>query len=197
MKKTNKQKSLELPTTKDLEHQLNQEKYNFKYKKILKSTIYALIIVASISTLAATLIFPVLRIYGSSMSPTLIEGDIVISIKKTKFKKGDIIAFYYNNHILVKRVIATSSDWVNIDLEGNIYINNKLIEENYIEEKSFGESNIEFPYQVPEGTYFILGDKRNISIDSRNSLIGTIPQEEIIGKIIFRVWPLKRLEIIK
>jgi len=197
MKKTNKQKSLDLPTTKDLENQLNQEKYNFKYKKILKSTIYALIIVASISTLAATLIFPVLRIYGSSMSPTLIEGDIVISIKKTKFKKGDIIAFYYNNHILVKRVIATSSDWVNIDLEGNIYINNKLIEENYIEEKSFGESNIEFPYQVPEGTYFILGDKRNISIDSRNSLIGTIPQEEIIGKIIFRVWPLKRLEIIK
>lgn len=197
MKKINKQKSLELPTTKDLEKQLNQEKYNFKYKRILKSTIYALIIVASISTLAATLIFPVLRIYGSSMSPTLIEGDIVISIKKTKFKKGDIIAFYYNNHILVKRVIATSSDWVNIDLEGNIYINNKLIEENYIEEKSFGESNIEFPYQVPEGTYFILGDKRNISIDSRNSLIGTIPQEEIIGKIIFRVWPLKRLEIIK
>lgn len=197
MKKTNKQKSLELPTTKDLEKQLNQEKYNFKYKRILKSTIYALIIVASMSTLAATLIFPVLKIYGSSMSPTLIGGDIVISIKKTKFKKGDIIAFYYNNHILVKRVIATSSDWVNIDLEGNIYINNKLIEENYIEEKSFGESNIEFPYQVPEGTYFILGDKRNISIDSRNSLIGTIPQEEIIGKIIFRVWPLKRLEIIK
>ena len=197
MKKTNKQKSLELPTTKDLENQLNQEKYNFKYKRILKSTIYALIIVASISTLAATLIFPVLKIYGSSMSPTLIGGDIVISIKKTKFKKGDIIAFYYNNHILVKRVIATSSDWVNIDLEGNIYINNKLIEENYIEEKSFGKSNIEFPYQVPEGTYFILGDKRNISIDSRNSLIGTIPQEEIIGKIIFRVWPLKRLEIIK
>lgn len=197
MKKTNKQKSLDLPTTKDLEKQLNQEKYNFKYKRILKSTIYALIIVASISTLAATLIFPVLKIYGSSMSPTLIDGDIVISIKKTKFKKGDIIAFYYNNHILVKRVIATSSDWVNIDLEGNIYINNKLIEENYIEEKSFGESNIEFPYQVPEGTYFILGDKRNISIDSRNSLIGTIPQEEIIGKIIFRVWPLKRLEIIK
>ena len=197
MKKTNKQKSLELPTTKDLEQQLNQEKYNFKYKRILKSTIYALIIVASISTLAATLIFPVLRIYGSSMSPTLIEGDIVISIKKTKFKKGDIIAFYYNNHILVKRVIATSSDWVNIDLGGNIYINNKLIEENYIKEKAFGESNIEFPYQVPEGTYFILGDERNISIDSRNSLIGTIPQEEIIGKIIFRVWPLKRLEIIK
>lgn len=196
MKKNNNQKELHLPTTNELETELNREKYKSKYNKLLKSTIYALIIVIAISVLVATLLFPVLQIYGKSMAPTLIENDIVVSVKKLTFEKGDIIAFYYNNRILVKRVIGTSSDWVNIDEEGNVFVNDKLLDEPYIEKKAYGEVDIKFPYQVPEGSYFVLGDDREASVDSRSSVIGSIKQEEIIGKIIFNVWPLKRFGII-
>ena len=197
MKKRVNEKVLNIPTTAQLEKELYREKYRFRYKKILKSTIYVLIIVVAISVLVATLMFPVLRIYGSSMSPTLDNNDIVLGIKKSKFVQGDIIAFYYNNRILVKRVIATSSDWVNIDSHGNVFVNDRLLDELYVEEKSYGEVDISFPYQVPEGSYFILGDQRKISIDSRSFLIGTVSEEEIIGKVIFRVWPIKYLGIIK
>ena len=186
-----------IPTTKDLEQELHREKYKSKYKRLLKSTIYALVIVVSISVIAATFIFPVLQIYGESMRPNLKEDDIVLCIKKSKFNYGDVIAFYYNNKILVKRVIAKSSDWVNIDEDGDVYVNNKLLEEKYIKEKALGETDIKYPYQVPEGKYFVLGDKRDTSIDSRNSTIGTISEEEIIGKVTFRFWPLKQIGIIK
>ena len=184
-------KELTLPTTSQLEAELKREKYKFRYKKLLRSTIYALLIVVALSVLAATLVFPVLQIYGESMTPTLNSDDIVVSIKKSNFESGDIIAFYYNNRILVKRVIATSSDWVNIDDDGNVYVNNKLLKEPYISEKSLGESDIKYPYQVPEGTYFVLGDDRKTSIDSRNSVIGTVNEEDIIGEVLFRVWPFK------
>ena len=192
-----KEKISNIPTTKDLEQELYREKYKSRYKKILKSTIYALLIVVAISVIIATFLFPVLQIYGESMKPNLTEDDIVLCIKKQEFESGDIIAFYHNNKILVKRVIAVSSDWVNIDEAGNVYVNDKLLEEEYIEEKSFGESDIKYPYQVPEGSYFVLGDKRETSIDSRSSIIGTISCENIIGKIIFRVWPLKQIGIPK
>lgn len=192
-----KDQILIVPTTKELEQELNRESYKLKYKKLLKSTIYILIIVVSISVIVATFLFPVLKIYGESMKPNLKENDIVLCVKNAKYKPGNIIAFYYNNKILVKRVIAKSSDWVNIDEEGNVYVNDKLIEENYIKEKMRGESDIKYPYQVPEGSYFVLGDKRDTSVDSRSSLIGTISSEDIIGKIIFRVWPLKQIRIIK
>lgn len=192
-----KEKISNIPTTKDLEQELYREKYKSRYKKILKSTIYALLIVVSISVIIATFLFPVLQIYGESMKPNLTEDDIVLCIKKQEFESGDIIAFYHNNKILVKRVIAVSSDWVNIDELGNVYVNDELLEEEYIEEKSFGESDIKYPYQVPEGSYFVLGDKRETSIDSRSSIIGTISCENIIGKIIFRVWPLKQIGIPK
>ena len=188
---------VKLPTTKELEIELKYEKYKIRYKALLKSTIYTLIIVIAVSVLIATLFFPVLQIYGTSMEPVLKENDIVVTFKKNEFKHGDIIAFYYNNRILVKRIIATSSEWVNIDEDGNVFVNNNLIDEPYIKEKSLGESNIEYPYQVPEGSYFVLGDKRKISLDSRIDEIGSIPKEDIIGKIIFKTWPLKRIKIIK
>lgn len=191
-----KEKELKLPTTSELEQELHREKFKFRYKKLLKSTIYALIIVVAISVLAATLLFPVLQIYGESMEPTLVEDDIVVCIKKQEFSPGDIVAFYYNNRILVKRVIATSSQWVEIDEDGNVYVNDKLLEEDYIAEKYLGETDIEFPYQVPENSYFVLGDERKNAVDSRNSKIGTIKKSDIIGKIIFKVWPLKRFGII-
>jgi len=192
-----KERILTLPTTLELEQELHREKYKSKYKKILKSTIYALLIVVAISVIAATFLFPVLKIYGESMRPNITEGDIVLCTKKSKFEHGEIIAFYYNNRILVKRVIATSSDWVNIDELGNVYVNDELLDEKYLEEKTLGESDIKYPYQVPEDSYFVLGDKRDTSVDSRSSVIGTISKEQIIGKITFRVWPLKQIGIPK
>lgn len=191
-----KQKELILPTTSQLESELKRELYKSRYKKLLKNTIYALLIVVALSVLAATLVFPVLQIYGESMNPTLVEDDIVVSIKKTNFESGDIIAFYYNNRILVKRVIATSSEWVRVDEEGNVYVNDRLISEPYVNKKSLGESDIKYPYQVPEGEYFVLGDERETSIDSRNSTIGTISKEDIIGEVIFKVWPIKEFGIV-
>ena len=195
-KKENK-KINELPTTLVLETELEKVKSKTKYFKLLKNTIYVLVIVASISILLATLILPVLKIHGESMRPNLLEEDIVLSVKKSNFKSGDVVAFYYNNKILIKRVVATSLDWVNIDESGNVFINDELLEEKYLEEKSLGDVDIEFPYQVPEGKYFVLGDKRDTSIDSRSSLIGCINEEDIIGKIIFKVWPLKRIGLVK
>lgn len=180
-------------SVQELEKELKRENYRSKYFKILTSTIYALIIVAAVAALVATLIMPVLQISGSSMTPTFQEGEIVFSIKTKNLKPGDIIAFYHGNKILVKRVIAGAGSWVNITIDGDVYVNGELLEENYIQEKMLGETNITYPYQVPDGSWFVLGDHREVSIDSRNSEIGCIKQEDIVGKIIFRVWPLKRI----
>lgn len=192
-----KEKNKILPTTNELNKIFEKEKYKSKYLKLLRSTIFILIIVIAISVLLSTLIIPVLEIKGNSMEPTLNNNNIVICIKKSKFKTGDIIAFYYNNHILVKRIIGLPGDSVDIDSEGNIFVNDKLLKEPYIKEKVIGEYDIKLPYQVPEGSYFVMGDKRENSIDSRNSLIGTISEEEIIGKIIVNVWPIKKFKIFK
>lgn len=179
-------------TVAQIEKELKRETYKSKYIKILMSTIYSLIIVASISALLATLVMPVLQISGSSMTPTFHEGEIVISIKTKNLQAGDIVAFYHGNKILIKRVIAGAGNWVNISDEGNVYINGEILNEPYIEELALGDHDIEFPYQVPDGHWFVLGDHREISIDSRNSEIGSIQQDDIVGKIIFRVWPLKK-----
>ena len=173
----------------ELESELKRERYRARYIYTIRSTIFTLITVAAIAVLVAVLLLPVLRIYGSSMNPTLAEEDIVLSLKSNDFKTGDIIAFYYNNKILVKRVIANPGEWVDIDKDGNVYVNNVKLEEPYIEEKAYGETNIELPYQVPEGKIFVMGDNRLVSIDSRNTSIGCISEEQIVGKIVFRVWP--------
>ena len=179
-------------TVSELEMELKREEYRMRYFKVLSSTIYALIIVASIAALVATLVMPVLQISGSSMTPTFHEGEIVFSIKTRNLKQGDIIAFYHGNKILVKRVIAGSGSFVNITIDGDVYVNGILLEEDYVKDKMLGDTNITYPYQVPDGEWFVLGDKRETSIDSRNSEIGCISQEDIVGKIIFRVWPFKR-----
>jgi len=197
MKKKTSKVNIEIPTTTQLENELQRVKYKFRYNKLLKNTIYVILIVASLSLLLATLVFPVLKIYGKSMMPTLSSGDIVVGIKQSKYKNGDVIAFYYNNKILVKRIVAVSLQSVNIDESGNVYVDDELLVESYVYEKSFGESNIVFPYQVPDSNYFVLGDSRENSVDSRNSSIGTIKEDEIIGKIIFKVWPLKRFGLVK
>lgn len=181
----------ERPTVAQLEAELNRVRYKQRYRVVLKSTIYALITVAAIAVLVATLWLPVLQIYGNSMTPTLQDGEIVFSVKTADLEQGDIIAFYYNNKILAKRVIAGPGEWVNICPEtGNVFINDVLLEETYLQEKSFGDTDIELPYQVPDGKIFVMGDHRSTSVDSRHTDVGCVAEEQIVGKIIFRVWPL-------
>lgn len=178
-----------IPSSEQLENELIRVRYKERYKKLLKNTIYSLLVVAAVSVLIATLFLPVLEIYGNSMNPTFSSGDIVVSIKTSNLKRGDVCCFYYNNNILVKRVIALAGDTVIIDEQGNVYVNGEMIDEPYISRKELGECDIEFPYTVPERTVFVLGDNRSTSVDSRNSRIGAVSLDEIVGKIVFRVWP--------
>lgn len=187
-KRTHEKPSIEL-----LEAELKRERYKKRYRGVLKSTVYTLITVAAVAVLVATLWLPVLQIYGSSMTPTLKDGEIIFSVKTEHLKTGDIIAFYYNNKILVKRVIAQPGDWVNFDEDGTVYVNSVPLEEPYLTEKALGECDIELPYQVPDGRIFVLGDHRSTSIDSRSTAVGCVEEEQIVGKIIFRIWPLERI----
>ncbi len=182
------------PTIEQLETELDRLEYNKRFRSVLRSTTFTLVVVAAIAVLVATLWMPVLRIYGSSMAPTLPDGTIVVSMKSGDFQPGDIVAFYYNNNILVKRVLAQAGDWVDIDEDGNFYINSVRLEEPYLKDKAFGDTNIELPYQVPEGRIFVVGDNRAISIDSRNKAVGCVASEQIVGKLIFKVWPLSSFE---
>ena len=182
-----------LPSSKAVEQEIKRVQYKSKYRKTLKSTLYALITAAAVAVLVATLWLPVLQIYGTSMSPTLVEGEIVVSIKTQNLKKGDIVAFYYGNKVLVKRFIAGPGQWVDITEDGTVIVDGVAIEEPYIDSKSLGICDIELPYQVPDGTYFLMGDQRSTSVDSRHSSIGCVSQESIVGKIVFRVWPFKNL----
>jgi len=181
------------PSVARLEEELNHEKNKNRYRRVFRSTVYTLLVVAAISVLVATLWLPVLQIYGSSMTPTLSEGNIVVSLKSSDFTLGDIVAFYYNNKILVKRVIAGSGSWVDIDAEGNVYVDGKKLDEPYVKEKALGETDIELPYQVPEERYFVMGDHRATSFDSRSTSVGCVSEEQIVGKIVFRLWPLPDL----
>lgn len=147
--------------------------------------------------LVATLWLPFLRIYGTSMTPTLHDGEIICCLKTSRFETGDIVAFYYNNKLLVKRVIGQPGDWVNMDEGGNVYVNDVLLEEPYLTEKVLGDGDVELPYQVPDGKLFVLGDHRAISVDSRHSAVGCIAQEQIVGKIALRIWPLDRIAVFR
>ena len=180
----------ELPTMEQLTAELEREKYKRRYKRVLRSTIYTLIVVAAAAVLVATIWMPVLQIYGASMVPTLDEGDIVISVKGSDFEPGDLVAFYMGNKILVKRCIAGPGQWVDMDAGGNVYVDDKLLDEPYLTEKALGDCDIEFPYQVPDNRYFCMGDHRSTSVDSRSTTVGCVSDEQIVGKIVFRVWPL-------
>lgn len=195
MAKKNKE-ILEIPTSEQLENELIRVRYSQRYRKLLKNTVFSLLVVAAVSILIATLFLPVLEIYGNSMSPTLNNKDIVVSVKTTQLEQGDICCLYYNNHILVKRVIGVAGDEIAMDEDGNVFVNGQLLEEPYLMEKALGECDLEFPFTVPEQTVFVLGDNRASSVDSRNSLIGCVSVDEVVGKIVFRVWPLAGFGIV-
>ena len=193
-----KKENLTQPSLEQIEGELNRSRYRSRYRRVLRSTIYTLITVAAIAVLLATLWLPVLQIYSNSMSPTLTDGDIVVSVKQRSFETGEVVAFYYNNKILVKRVVAQAGEWVNITPEGDVYVGKTstdmhLLDEPYVTDKALGDCNIEVPYQVPESRYLVMGDHRSVSVDSRNTAVGCVSEEQMVGKLIFRVWPLNEI----
>ncbi len=182
-----------LPTVQQLEAELKREKYRGRYWKMLRGTVAVLVVVAATAVLISNLLLPILRIYGSSMTPTLVNGNIVAAVRNGTYQRGDIIAFYYNNKILVKRVVGMPGEWVDMDENGNVTIDGEPLEEPYLTEKALGECDIELPYQVPEGRYFVMGDHRSVSSDSRSSQVGCVSEEQIVGKLLFRLWPLDEI----
>ena len=187
-------KAVSLPSREQVERERKLYRWKKAYVKALSGTIYVLTMVAAVAALIATLVLPVLQIEGSSMEPTLKNGDIVLLNKTTSFDRGDICGFAWNNKILIKRVIGIPGDWIEIDSDGTVYRNGEKLDEPYAEQLSVGECNLTFPYQVPQEQYFVLGDMRENSIDSRNTLIGCVENEQIIGKIFFRIWPIKHMK---
>ena len=184
-------------TVEQLERELQRERHRRNYRSTLLSTISALVIVAAVAVLVSMLALPVLQVVGESMTPLLHQGEIVIAPRGTAFQKGDVIAFYFNNKILVKRVIANAGEWVNIDADGNVFINDEPLEEPYLTEKALGDCNITLPYQVPDGKIFVMGDHRSTSSDSRNTAVGCVAQEQIVGRVVLRVWPLSEFGVVE
>ena len=180
------------PAISQLEAELQRELHRRRYRSVLRSTVFSLVVVAAVAVLVATLWLPVLQVYGRSMEPSLSEGEIVVSVKSGRLESGEIIAFYYNNKILIKRVIGGPGDWIDIDENGVVFVNGEPLYEPYITDRAFGLCDIDLPYQVPDERYFVMGDHRSTSVDSRSTTVGCVAEEQIVGKIVFRVWPLNR-----
>ena len=192
MKHTRKEIS-SLPTIKQVETERKRYRRQKAYNKALSGTIYVLTIVAAVAVLIATLVLPVLQIEGTSMEPTLVNGDVVLLTKTTSFDRGELCGFSWNNKLLIKRVIGIPGDWIEIDTDGTVYLNGEKLDEPYAEQLSVGECDLEFPFQVPQEQYFVLGDMRESSVDSRNTLIGCVAKDQIVGKVFFRIWPFKTI----
>lgn len=184
-----KKRPVDLPSMEPIIRERERLRYRRRYSRTLKSTVAVLVVVAAAAVLVATLWMPVLRIYGTSMSPTLTDGQIVVTLKGSKFEPGELVAFYYGNKLLIKRVIAGPADWVDLDESGSVFVNGDLLDEPYLTAKAFGETNIELPYQVPDGRYFVMGDNRATSVDSRTTALGCVADDQIVGRVVFRIWP--------
>lgn len=181
----------DLPTAEQLNSEVRRINYRRNYVKTLYTTVASLLVVASIAVLVSMLFLPVLRVTGTSMTPTLLNDELLICSKRSNFKSGDIVAFYFNNKILLKRVIGTAGDVIDIAEDGTVYLNGNELDEPYVNEKAFGECDIKLPYQVPENRIFVMGDHRSVSIDSRSTSVGCVADEYIIGKVILRIWPFE------
>ena len=191
--KHSKKRIKSLPTLEQLETERKRYRRQRAYNKALSGTVYVLTFVAAVAVLIATLILPVLQIEGTSMEPTLVNGDIVLLTKSTSFERGQLCGFSWNNKLLIKRVIGLPGDWIEIDTDGTVYLNGEQLDEPYAEQLAVGECDLEFPFQVPQEQYFVLGDMRESSIDSRNTLIGCVDKVQIVGKVFFRIWPFKEI----
>ena len=189
------QKETPIPSLDQIESERRRYRWRKAYLNALRGTISVLTYMAAVAALIATLVLPVLQIEGTSMEPTLKNGDIVLLTKTTAFNRGDICGFAWNNKILIKRVIGTPGDWIEIDADGTVYLNGEKLDEPYAAQIAFGECDLEFPFQVPQEQYFVLGDMRESSIDSRNTLVGCVGHEQIIGKIFFKIWPMKNMQV--
>ena len=184
----------EVPPVDELKKELKRERYRRRFRRLLRSTVNALVVVAAVAALVATLVLPVLQIAGTSMEPSLKDGEIVLLVKTDKLKTGDLCAFYYSNKVLIKRVIATPGDYIWIESDGTVFLNGQALDEPYVNEKALGECDVEFPYQVPENSFFVMGDHRETSIDSRSSVIGCVADDQLIGKIFCKIWPLEQFD---
>ena len=185
-----KGKKLDLPSVAQLEAELEKENSKKEYNRVLRGTIFALLVVTAAAVIVAVFMFPVLEIKGGAMTPTLNNGDFVVAFSPSEYKRGDVIAFYYDNALLVKRVIAVGGDEVDIDEDGNVSVNGQALSEPYVMEKARGQCDVSFPYKVPQDEYFVLGDNRSQSVDSRNTALGAVTQDLIVGKLLLRIWPL-------
>ena len=183
-------KNIPVPSLSEIQHERKRIRRGAYYWQALRGTVSVLVVVAAIAVLIATLFLPILQISGDSMSPTLEHDEIVILLKTKEFQRGDLIGFYFQGKILLKRVVALPGDEVVIDADGNVYVNSELLEEPYVTELGLGDCDLEFPYKVPGTSYFVLGDRRSNSVDSRNSIIGAVSRDDIIGKVFLRVWPI-------
>lgn len=186
-------KEVKILAIEQIEAELRKEQYKNEYARVLRSTIFTLLVVVAVAVIIAVMVCPVIQIVGESMSDTLEDGDIVVAINNSSYSRGSVVAFYYNNNILIKRVIATAGSWVDIDGEGNVTVDGQLLDEPYVTDKSLGDCNITLPYQVPDDKIFVMGDHRATSVDSRNTAVGCISSELVVGKILFRIWPLSSI----
>ena len=190
------EKNVAVPSLEDIQHERKRIRRGVYYRQALRSTVSVLVVVAAVAVLIATLFLPILQISGDSMSPTLEHDDIVVLLKTKDYRQGDLVGFYYQGKILLKRIIALPDDEVAIDADGNVYVNEAMLEEPYVTDKSLGECDLKFPYRVPGTGYFVLGDRRSNSVDSRNSVVGAVTPDNIIGKVCLRVWPLSKIGLI-
>lgn len=182
-----------LPTAEQLSSELKRIRYKKEYRRMLSSTVSSLLVVAAVAVLISMLFLPVLRVTGTSMTPTFMNDELVICNKRSNFKSGDVVAFYFNNKILLKRVIGTAGDVIDIKEDGTVYVNGEILDEPYVNEKAFGECDIKLPYQVPDNRIFVMGDHRSTSVDSRSTSVGCIADEYVIGKVILRIWPFESI----
>lgn len=186
-------KKMEIPSIELLRKELEREESRYHFRRAILTITGVLVVAAAITALLATRLFVLLEINGASMTPTLNEGEIVILRQTKDIEAGDLVGFYYGGKILLKRAIGSAGDYIDIDEEGNVYVNNEMIDEPYLGEKKLGRCELDFPYQVPEGMIFVLGDNRAVSIDSRIKAIGCVENGQIVGKVAFRAWPFARI----